>query len=111
MFECRTKVRVVIPQRAGNAVPDRPCLTRWTTTSHVDDEIKLVRGLSQLQRLTNDHPQGFVGEVTIERFVVNLAFTSAGSQVNSGRCRFASPGSVILNISHSNLPLFPLILL
>src|SRR5215470_741182 len=105
MFERRPQVCVVLHQRSRNAVPDCSRLTRWTTTSHVDDEIKLVRGLGQLQRLTNDHPQGFVGEVTIERFVINLNFTSAGSQVNSGGCRFASPGSVILNISHSNLPL------
>src|SRR5215510_10044281 len=105
MFKSRTKVCVIFHQRSRNAVPDRSCLARWTTTSHVDDEIKLVRGLGQLQRLTNDHPQGFVGEVAIEWFVVNLNFTSAGSQVNSGSCRFASPGSVILNFSHSYLPL------
>src|SRR5689334_7483825 len=111
MFECRTKVCVVFHQRARDAVPDRSCLTRWTTARHVDDEIKLVRGLGQLQRLTNDHSQGFVGEVAIERFVIDLNFTSAGSQVNSRRCRFASPGSVILNFSHSYLPLIPLILL
>jgi hypothetical protein len=111
MLESRTKVGVEFEQRSRDAVPDRSRLARWTTTLNVDDEIKLVRGLSQLQRLTNDHPQSFVGEVAIERFVVNFNFTSAGSQVNSGRCRFASPGSVILNFSHNNLPLIPLILI
>src|SRR5689334_15506506 len=105
MFECWTKIGIEFHQRARDAMPDRSCLAGWTTTRHVDDEVKLVRRLGQLQRLTNDHPQGFVGEVAIERFVVNLDFTSTGSQVNSGRCRFASPGSVILNFSHSNLPL------
>src|ERR1041385_1978911 len=104
MFESRTKICVVFHQCSRNAMPDRSCLARWTTAGDVDDEIKLVRGLGQLQRLANDHSQGFVGEVAIERFVVNLDFTSAGSQINSGRCRFASPGSVILNFSHSNLP-------
>src|ERR1051326_135875 len=110
MFECWTKVCVVFHQRSRDAVPDRSRLSRWTATRHVDDEIKLVRSLSQMQRLTNDHPQGFVGEVTIERLVINLNLTSAGSKINSGGCRFASPGSVILNISHNNLPLIPLIL-
>src|SRR5215813_3577184 len=105
MFERRTKIRVELHQRSRDAVPDRSCLACWTTASHVDDEVKLVRGLGQLERLTNDHPQGFIGEVAIERLVVNLNLTSAGSQVNSGRRRFASPGSVILNFSHSNLPL------
>src|SRR5215213_302511 len=105
MFKCRTKVCVVFHQGSRDAVPDRSRLTRWTTTLHVDDEIKLVRGLSQLQRLTNNHPQCFIGEVAIKSFVINLNFTSARSQVNSGGCRFASPGSVILNFSHSYLPL------
>src|SRR5919106_3775137 len=102
MFESGAKVRVVFHQRPRDAVPDRSCLTRWTTTLHVNDKIKLIRGLSQLQRLTNDHPQSFVGEVAIERFVVDLNFAGSGSQVNSGRCRFAPPRSVILNFSHSN---------
>src|SRR5678810_241576 len=101
MFKLGPKICVVLHQGSCDAVPDRSRLTRWTTTANVDDEIKLVRGLSQLQRLTNNHPQGFVGKVAIERFVINLNFTGAGSQVNSGRCRFASPGSVILNFSHS----------
>jgi hypothetical protein len=77
-------------------------LARRTTASTVDDEVKFVCGFSQLQRLTNDHPQGFVGEVAIERFVIDLDFAAAGSQVNSGRCRFAPSRSVILNFSHSN---------
>jgi hypothetical protein len=111
MFQSWTKIGVEFEQRSGNAVSDRACLARWTTTGNVDDEIKLVRGLGQLQRLTNDHPQGFVGEVAIERFVVDLNFAGAGSQVNSGRCRFAPPRSVILNFSHSNLSSYlPLIL-
>ena len=88
---------------------DRSGLARWTTAGHVDDEIKLVRGFSQLQGLTNDHSQGFVGEVTVKRFVVDLDFARAGSQINSGRCRFASPRSVILIFSHSNLPLILLL--
>src|SRR6185295_8206439 len=105
MFERGTKIGIVFEQRSCDAVSDRSRLARWTTTRNVDDEIKLVRGLSQLQWLTNDHPQGFVWKIPVERFVVNLDFARAGSQVNSGRCRFASPGSVILNFSHSYLPL------
>src|SRR6185369_11359157 len=105
MFECRTKVGVVFHQCARDAVPDRSRLPRWTTTSDVDYEIEFVRSLGKLKRLANDHPQGLVREVTIEWFVVNLNLTGAGSQVNASGCRFASPGSVILNISHNNLPL------
>src|ERR1044072_8074016 len=99
MLQSWTKVGVVFEQRSRDAVSDRSRLARWTTTRNVDNEIKLVRGLGQLQRLTNDHPQGFVGEIAIESFVVNLNFAGTGSQINSGRRRFASPGSVILNFS------------
>jgi hypothetical protein len=104
VFESWTKVGVEFEQRSRDAVSDRSGLARWTTASDVDNQIKLVRGFSQLQGLTNDHSQRFVGEVTIERFVINLDFAGAGSQVNSGRCRFTPPCSVILNISHNNLP-------
>src|ERR1044071_1819758 len=104
VFESRTKIGVEFEQCSSDAVSDRSSLARRTTASDVDNQIKLVRGFSQLQGLTNDHPQRFVGEVSIERFVINLNFAGAWSQINSGRCRFAPPCSVILNISHSNLP-------
>jgi len=83
----------------------RAAQARRATTGHVDNQIKLVRGFSQLQGLTNDHPQGLVREIAVKWFVVDLDFTRAGSQINSGRRRFASPRSVILIFSHSNLPL------
>ena len=102
MFEGWTKVGIELEQRSRDAMPDRARLARRATTGYVDDEVKFVCGFSQLQWLTNDHPQRFVGEVTIERFVVDLDFAAAGSQVNSGRCRFAPPRSVILNFSNSN---------
>jgi hypothetical protein len=105
VFESRTKVGIEFEQRSRDAVSDRSGLARRTTAGDVDNQIKLVRGFSQLQGLTDDHSQRFVGKVSIERFVINLDFARAGSQINSGRCRFAPPCSVILNISHSNLPL------
>jgi hypothetical protein len=61
-----------------------------------------------LQGLANNHSQRFVGKVTIKGLVVNFDFAGAGPEINSGRCRFATPRSVILNISHNNLPLSPL---
>ena len=48
MFERWTKVGIELEQCSCNAVPDRSRLARWTTTAHVDDEVKLVRGFSQL---------------------------------------------------------------
>src|ERR1700741_980853 len=106
VLESRAKVGVIFQQRSGDAVSDRPGLARRATASDVDNQIKLVRGFSQLQGLTDDHSQRFVGKVSIESFVINFDFAGAWSQINSGRCRFAPPCSVILNISHNNLPLF-----
>ena len=112
MLERRTKVGIVFEQSPRDAVPDRARLARWATAGNVDDEVKLICGLSQLQRLANNHSQRFVREVAIERFVINFHFARAGSQLNSGSCRFATPGSVILNFSHSySSSLFLLILI
>ena len=48
MFEGWTKVGIELEQCSGDAVPNCTRLARWTTTGHVDDEVKLVRGFSQL---------------------------------------------------------------
>src|SRR4030095_5425668 len=64
VFESRTKVGIVFEQCSRDAVSDRSGLARRTTASDVDNQIKLVRGFSQLQGLTNDHSQRFVGEAS-----------------------------------------------
>lgn len=79
VFESGTKVGIVFEQCSSDAVSDRSGLARWTTASDVDNQIKLVRRFSQLQGLTDDHSQRFVGKVSIERFVVNLNFAGTGS--------------------------------
>src|SRR5918993_1037762 len=112
MLESRTKVGIEFEQGSRDAVPDRSGLARRATAAHVDHEVKLICGLSQLQRLANDHSQRFIRKVTVECFVINFYFARTGSQINSGSCRFATPGSVILNFSHSySFLLFPLILI
>jgi len=88
-LERGTKVGIVFEQGSRDAVTDRPGLACRATAGNVDDEIKLVRSLSQLQWLTNDHPQRFIWEIAFERLVIDLNFAGAGSQVNSGGCRFA----------------------
>src|SRR5215213_5215196 len=103
VLERWTKIGIEFEQRSRDAVSDRSRLASRTTAGDVDDEVKLVRGFSQLQGLTNDHSQSFIREVPVKRFVVDLNFARAGPQINSGSCRFATPRSVILNFSHSNL--------
>src|SRR5215210_4088595 len=103
VLESGTKVGIEFEQRSRNAVSDRSRLASRTTAGDIDDEVKLVRGFSQLQGLTNNHSQSFIREVTVKWFVVDLNFARAGPEINSGSCRLAPPGSVILNFSHSNL--------
>src|SRR5688500_313474 len=74
VFKGRTQVSIELKQRARDAVPDRSCLTRRSTAGDVDYEVKLAGRFSQLQRLTNDHSQRFVREITFERFSVYLDF-------------------------------------
>src|ERR1051325_1371202 len=97
MLESWTKIGIELEQCSRDAMPDRSRLAGRTTAGDVDDEVKLVRGFSQLQGLTNNHSQSFIGEVAVKRFVVDLDFTRTVSQINSGSCRFAPPRSVILS--------------
>ena len=47
-------------------------LTRRSAAVNVYHDIKLIDRLSQMQRLTNDHPQRFIGEIPVKLFAVDL---------------------------------------
>jgi hypothetical protein len=79
MFQGWTQIRIVLKKRSGYAVTNRARLSRWTTARHVNDQIKLISRLRQLQRLADDHAQCFVWKIAIKRLPVNLDFTGAGS--------------------------------
>src|ERR1044072_8996841 len=79
-------------------------LSGGTAASNVNQDIKFAGRLGKLQRLANNHSQSFIREIPVKRLVVDLYFTGAWSQINTGGRGFAPAGSVILNFSHSNLP-------
>ena len=79
VFKSRTEIGIVFEQCSRDAVSDCSGLARWTTASDVDNQIKLVRGFSQLEGLTDNHSQRFFGIVSVERLVVNLQLAGAGS--------------------------------
>src|SRR4029450_6039100 len=103
MFQGRAQIRIVLEQRSGYPVTNCASLSRWTTARHVNDQIKLISSLRQLQWLTDDHAQCFVWKIAIKRFPVNLDFTGAGSQINSCSGCLSASSSVILNFGHSYL--------
>jgi len=83
LLQCRAKVRVEFEQCAGDSVSNGSGLARRASTFDVNQNVKLGSRFSQLQRLTDDHPQSLIGEVTIERLPVNNDIAGAGSQVHS----------------------------
>src|SRR5712691_8345012 len=111
LLQSWTKVRVEFDQSASNAVTNRARLARGTAPFNINQKVKLIRRLSQLQRLPDDHPQGLVGKILIEGFLVDADISSAGPQIDSCRGSLSSPCPVILNFSHSYVVLYSLCVL
>src|SRR2546427_37519 len=57
VFQSRSQVAVVLNQSSRNSVTNRAGLARWSAAGNVDQHVELGRRLSQLHRLTNNHPQ------------------------------------------------------
>src|SRR6476619_6683140 len=72
LFQCGPQFVVVLNQRARDPMTNRPCLTRRTTAGDIDDDVKLGRGFSQIQRLPNNHAERLVREIGLEGFSVDL---------------------------------------
>src|SRR5256885_8511033 len=49
-------------------------------------DVKLVGGLGQVQRLPNNHSQSFIRKVRIELFTIHHDVSAAGPQINSSGC-------------------------
>src|SRR6266446_9777305 len=79
VFQGRPQVAVVLNQSSRNSVTNRSGLARWSAAGNVDQHVELGCRLSQLHRLTNDHPQRLVRKIHIERSAINLKVAAAGS--------------------------------
>src|SRR5918912_3769156 len=111
MLQGRAQVGVEFDERARDAVADRAGLACWPASIHVDENVKLVRRLGQLQRLADNHAQRLVRKILLEGFAIDLDFARARPQIDARRRSLAPTCSVILNLSHSfscplNLSLF-----
>src|SRR5712692_2674481 len=79
VFQRRPQVAVVLNQSSRNSVTNRSGLARWSAAGNVDQHVELGCRLSQLHRLTNDHPQRLVRKIHIGRSAINLTVAGAGS--------------------------------
>src|SRR5260370_35216148 len=100
VFQGRPQVAVVLNQSARNSVTNRAGLTRRSAAGHIDEHIELGRRLSQLHRLTNNHPQRLVRKINIKRSAIDLNVARAGSQIDSRRRALAPSSSVVFNLCH-----------
>src|SRR5205807_1892864 len=100
LLQRRPQISVVFDESARDAMTNGARLSRGAAASDVYKDVELVRRLSQIQRLPNNHAQRFIRKVRIESFTVDDDVTTARPQINAGGCSLASPSSVILNICH-----------
>src|SRR6218665_576689 len=66
LLEGRTEVRVVVAQRAGEAVADGAGLTTQTSATHVDLDVDLALLLEHIQGLVEHHLGGLAAEVHVD---------------------------------------------
>jgi len=103
LLQGRTKISIKLQKSAGYAVANRTRLSSRSAARHVDEQIKLIDCLRQLQWLANDHSQSLVGEIPVKRLAINLDISAAWSQINARGRSFPTSRSIVLDFCHSNL--------
>jgi hypothetical protein len=79
LLQRRSQISVVFEQRARNTMTDGACLARRASASHIDQDVKLCNGLRQLQWLSNNHAQSFIGKICIECFAIDFELAPTGA--------------------------------
>lgn len=78
-------------------MPDRSRLTGNTPALNVDQDVKLIQGLAELKRLSDNHSMEFTEEMRLEWPPVDPDVSCSRSQKNASRGRFPPTRTVILN--------------
>src|SRR5687767_10079419 len=71
LLESLAQLEVVHLQRTGDPVADRAGLAARAAAVDGDDDVELVDGLRQGERLLDDHLQHFIAEVVVERAAID----------------------------------------
>lgn len=94
---------VVLDQGTGDAVTDRTGLTAYATANDGNEDVELLDGLGQLERLTHDHASGFTTEELIETTVVDGNLASTRTQEDASGSGLTTASAVILSRRHNEL--------
>src|SRR5690606_21529829 len=94
---------VVLDQSASDAMTDGTGLTTDTATGNGNEDVELLDGLGQLQRLTHDHASGLAAEEGIQAAIVDRDVTSTRTQEYACGSGLATASAVILSRRHNEL--------
>src|SRR5689334_14384531 len=96
LLELLAKLQVVLGESAGDSVPDRAGLARRAAAGDRHVDVELLGRLARRERLLDDHLQNVVGEVLVERALVDGDGAGAGHEPDaSHRCLAPSRGRVL----------------
>ena len=95
---------IVVNQGAGDAVTYSTGLTRLTTTSHVDHDVKRFSMVSQHQGLLADHDRSLTTEEFFDVFAVHYDLAGAFFQKYASDAGFATAGTIVPFTNHFKAP-------
>src|SRR3990167_5423704 len=104
VLQLLAQLEVVFDQRARDAESHGACLPRDPAAGHGRQNIELVGGFREHERLANLGTERFGGEERVEGFVVDVDGPCTGPEKNAGGRCLASSGSVILHCCHVTRP-------
>src|SRR5262245_12782241 len=79
VLERLAQLGVVLHERSGNPETHRPRLTGYASTRHRGQDIELVAGLSQQERLSDLHAKRFSREKSFEGAVIDADGSGSGT--------------------------------
>jgi hypothetical protein len=83
MFEGRTELCVIVDERTGDTLEDSTGLAGFAATTNIDDNVKVVSHVHEIEGLTKDHAERGTIEVFINALFVDGDIAFAGTKINT----------------------------
>src|SRR5207249_3468417 len=100
VLEPLPQFEVVLDERAGDPEPYGSRLPGHTAAGNGCQDVKLIGGFRQNQRLANLGSQSLGWKERFEGSAVDADRAAAGPKKHAGGGRLASPGSIVLDCCH-----------